>query len=90
MKYTVIRDVRSVGDFTPTGRQETVHYDNHVLHVIYTDVDGKPSVDKLKIKTALLLTLGVVEDLTDRIVDIEYGPRQGIVGVKVIGYRNSK
>lgn len=90
MKYTVIRDNRSIGEFTPTGRTEVIKYDNHVLHVIYTDTDGKPSVDRIKLKTNFLINNGVVEDLTDKIIDVEYGPRTAPVGIKVVGYRNSK
>lgn len=90
MKYKVVRDTHSVGEFVPTGQKGPVRYDNHMLHVLYTDVDGKPSVDKLKVKTGLLNDLGVKEDLTGKDIEVEYGPKNSIVGVRVIGYSTVK
>lgn len=88
MKYSVVRDHRSQGDFTPAGQNNPIHYDNHLLHVLYTDVDGKPSVDKLKIRHGLMEAFGIKEDLAGKDIDIEYGPNRNPVNIRVIGYRN--
>lgn len=90
MKYNVIRDQRSTGEFTPNGSKEVIHYDNRVLHVLYTDTDGKPSVDRIKVKTELLETYGLgSENLAGKIIEVEYG-RFGSqpISVKVIGLQN--
>lgn len=89
MKFSVVRDQRSQGDFTPQGRKDPIHYDNHVLHVLYNDTDGKPSVDRMKIKTDLLLSLGIVEDLAGKDIDVEFGPyNRGPVAIRIIAIRN--